>query len=146
MKKLLTPTLDLLTLSFIVMMHYRVPGFRVIPDPWHLAGVLFLLFGLLLLASSFFMFLKYKTPMSYTHSSRLITSGVFALSRNPIYLGKVFLMTGLAIITAHLVSLLAVVVYIILYHAWVIPMEERLLQQTFGHAYMKYRKKVRRWL
>lgn len=146
MKKLLTPTLDLLTLGLIVMIHYFVPGYRVILYPWHMAGVLVLLPGLFLMASSFFMFQKYKTPMSHTRSSRLITSGVFSLSRNPIYLGKVFLMTGLAIITAHLFSLLVVVVYIILYHAWVIPMEERLLQQTFGYAYMKYRKKVRRWL
>ncbi len=146
MKRLLTPVLDLLTLLFIVMMHYHVRDFRVIPEPWHLAGVLFLLFGLLLLAGSFFIFLKYKTPMSYTRSSHLITSGVFALSRNPIYLGKALLMAGLAVITAHLFSLLAVAAYILLYHVLVIPMEERLLHETFGRSYREYQKKVRRWL
>jgi protein-S-isoprenylcysteine O-methyltransferase Ste14 len=80
------------------------------------------------------------------HSSRIVTSGIYAYSRNPIYLGCFVLIVGRGLIYASvLVLLLAVTMLLVLYWA-VIVEEEKYLERRFGEEYMSYKRSVRRWL
>ncbi len=79
-------------------------------------------------------------------STALVTTGLYALTRNPIYLG--FALTYLALAVG-LDSPLAVILMIpclLVVDRFVIRREERYLRARFGPAYDQYLRKVRRWL
>lgn len=79
-------------------------------------------------------------------ADRLVTGGVFALSRNPIYLGNTLLLAGagLALPSAWLVA--AAPVAAVLVDRLAIRREERHLAARFGAAYAAYTARVPRWL
>jgi protein-S-isoprenylcysteine O-methyltransferase Ste14 len=83
------------------------------------------------------------TPMPTTV---LVTSGLYAYSRNPIYIALSLIYLGLAIGADSVWSVifLAPVLFVIRYG--VIAREERYLEHKFGCAYTDYRKRVRRWI
>jgi protein-S-isoprenylcysteine O-methyltransferase Ste14 len=86
--------------------------------------------------------------ISRTRADRLgplVSSGPFALVRNPLYLGNIALWVGFAL-TARLVWL-APVILILLgleYHA-IVRWEEQLLESRLGQAYREYASRVPRW-
>jgi protein-S-isoprenylcysteine O-methyltransferase Ste14 len=87
--------------------------------------------------------------ISRTRSDRLgplVSSGPFALIRNPLYVGNILLWTGLAI-SAQLVWLAPVFVVLLAleYHA-IVRWEEGLLAQRIGEPYSQYAARVPRWL
>ena len=79
-------------------------------------------------------------------TTRLITEGVFAYSRNPIYLGAILIFAGLGFLL-NILWFLTVLLPIILVvrQALVLP-EEEYLDGLFGEEYRAYKSGVRRWL
>jgi len=86
------------------------------------------------------------SPNPMRASTALVTAGPYRVSRNPIYVGYVFLHLGVAFLanTAWLLATLPPVLYLL--RRLVILREERYLEATFGDAYRGYRGRVRRWL
>ncbi len=78
-------------------------------------------------------------------TSRIVSSGVFSISRNPLYLGIVILIIGLSLIINSWWVLVLLVIEIILCHIILIFPEERYLASTFGSYYEEYRRSVYRW-
>jgi protein-S-isoprenylcysteine O-methyltransferase Ste14 len=79
-------------------------------------------------------------------ATTLITSGPFALSRNPIYLAEALLLAGVAL-TFNKLSFLAIVpVFMLAVTKLAIQGEERHLAAKFGQSYRDYCDRVRRWL
>ncbi len=78
-------------------------------------------------------------------TSRIVTSGVFSISRNPLYLGLVIINLGLYLVINSWWVLILLLVEIILCHIILISPEERYLASTFGEEYEKYRRSVYRW-
>jgi protein-S-isoprenylcysteine O-methyltransferase Ste14 len=76
----------------------------------------------------------------------VVTSGVFALSRNPIYLGMVLLCFGIALIAGSLWLLLLTPILAAVLHYGVIAREESYLEHKFGADYLRYKTRVRRWI
>jgi protein-S-isoprenylcysteine O-methyltransferase Ste14 len=79
-------------------------------------------------------------------ASELVSTGVYAFTRNPMYLGMALVLLGWAIYLSSVASLagpLAFVAYITRYQ--IIP-EERVLAGLFGDRFAEYRARVRRWL
>ncbi len=113
---------------------------------WILA-ILFMGGGIGLMAHCLMVFKKAKTniePWKPTH--RLITSGVYRFSRNPIYLSLVLIGIGVACAANSVWNLLMLVPFIGAIHWAVILREERYLEQKFGKDYLAYKKQVRRWV
>ena len=80
------------------------------------------------------------------HSSKVVTSGIYAYSRNPIYLGWFILIAGIGFRNANpFVLAMALTMILLLYWA-VILEEEKYLENRFGEEYLRYKKSVRRWL
>ena len=67
-------------------------------------------------------------------------------TRNPIYLGIVLGLIGLAIASDSLLLLLTLVPFVLVIRYGVAAREEAYLQRKFGDAYRRYRSRVRRWL
>jgi len=75
----------------------------------------------------------------------LITNGMFAISRNPIYVCFLFFLFGLFLVHRHIIITAAFVVFTLAIHRQVLR-EERFLAQHYGAEYDDYRRRVRRYI
>lgn len=103
--------------------------------------------GVMLMAAGISQFRRAGTNVPPTRpTTALVTNGVYALSRNPLYLSASLLMAGIAVTTdrAWILILLAPVLVVMRYG--VIGREERYLERKFGEDYRAYKARVRRWL
>jgi len=105
-------------------------------------GAIFDLSGLLT-------FLRAKTtvnPMKPHTSSALVKTGIYKITRNPMYVGLAFVLSGWCIYLNSPTALIGVAGFILYIHALQILPEERMLITLFGEEYMEYQSTVRRWL
>lgn len=84
-------------------------------------------------------------PFRPERASCLVTDGVFARSRNPVYLGDVLLLAAWAVWLGNLVALPLPALFVAWMERWQIPAEEAALRARFGPRYAAYRARVRRW-
>lgn len=84
-------------------------------------------------------------PTAPEKSSRLVQTGIFAFSRNPMYLGFSLILLALAIYIQTLAAFILLIVFVRYLHYFQIKPEERMLSQLFGQEYIDYCKRVRRW-
>ncbi|CAI86190.1 MULTISPECIES: isoprenylcysteine carboxylmethyltransferase family protein [Pseudoalteromonas] len=85
-------------------------------------------------------------PSKPEQATNLVTSGVYRFSRNPMYVGFVFILLGWGIWLSSLWALLCVAGFIAYLTLFQIIPEERALTQLFGEDYIQYKNKVKRWL
>lgn len=85
-------------------------------------------------------------PRHPERTARIVTHGIYRFSRNPMYLGFVLLLLGLAIALQSAVGLPVTAVAASFLHRFQIAPEERWLSERFGAEYVAYRARVRRWL
>jgi protein-S-isoprenylcysteine O-methyltransferase Ste14 len=76
----------------------------------------------------------------------LVTGGLFAISRNPMYLGFAVALVGWAIALGSIIGWAAPLLFLLAADRWYIPFEEVLMQQTFGDDYQIYRRRTMRWI
>ena len=76
----------------------------------------------------------------------LVTRGAFSISRNPMYVGMVFGLLGIAIYVGTLPFFLVAVAQFCILNYGFIPFEEEKMERQFGDEYRAYCKRVRRWL
>jgi len=92
---------------------------------------------------------KVKTtvnPMKPHEASTLVNSGVYRITRNPMYVGLAFVLTAWAVYLNSLQALLGVLGLMLYIHGFQILPEERALIKVFGEEYLEYRSRVRPWL
>jgi protein-S-isoprenylcysteine O-methyltransferase Ste14 len=80
------------------------------------------------------------------HASSLVTWGVYAISRNPMYLGGLTMLLGWAIYLSNALAFLFLPVYVLYLNRFQIAPEERVLTSLFGETYVAYQARARRWL
>jgi len=78
-------------------------------------------------------------PLKPETASSLVSSGIYQVSRNPMYVGFVFLLLAWA-------ALGVIPVFILFIHRFQIVPEERALTEIFGSEFTSYQSAVRRWL
>jgi protein-S-isoprenylcysteine O-methyltransferase Ste14 len=112
--------------------------------PW--IGVLFLLTGLALLLWSLVSFgQSFRIGIDADHPDQLITTGVFALCRNPIYVAFAFVLLGQFLIFSNWILLVYLGAAIWLFHHQVLR-EEEYLKKHYGGEYTEYCNRVRRYI
>ncbi len=88
-----------------------------------------------------------NTPFDVRKSpSALIVDGLYRFSRNPSYVALVLLFIGLGVALSNLWVLIALVPATLIIDRYVIPEEERRLEEVFGEEFRAYKARVRRWL
>ena len=127
----------------------RVPGLslgdtaRIVPAVVLAAGGLgFILVSTLALRRS----RTTVNPLKPETASALVTSGIYQISRNPIYVGFALILVGWAAYLASPLALIGVVVFVLFINRFQIAPEERAMVKLFGAEFGNYRAKVRRWL
>lgn len=122
-------------------------AWRHITDPAQLAGIAVALAGLVLVAICLGLFRRFRTrPEPWQPDQALIASGVYKLSRNPMYLGMALLCLGIGIFFESLAGIVLLGVVLVVIDRYVVAREEAYLARRFGTEYEAYRAKVRRWL
>jgi protein-S-isoprenylcysteine O-methyltransferase Ste14 len=112
-------------------------------------GILVFGISILFLSLSILSFKKARTtltPLAPERANSLVQSGVFAISRNPIYLALLIFLLSFAIVLANAYSLSGLLVFYIYLTQFQIKPEERVLKKLFGAEYEEYLTRVRRWL
>ena len=105
--------------------------------------------GLVIEAIAVGAFFRAKTtvnPLAPRKSAALVTDGLYRFSRNPMYLGMLILLAGVAVWIGHLLAPVFLIFFVILINELQIKPEEAALEERFGDAYRAYKSRVRRWL
>jgi protein-S-isoprenylcysteine O-methyltransferase Ste14 len=85
-------------------------------------------------------------PHRPQETSALVSSGVYRLSRNPMYVGLLFVLIAWAVFLSSAWSLVGPFAFVLYISRFQIFPEERVLAAKFGEAYAAYKSRVRRWL
>jgi len=112
-------------------------------------AIVLLVTGLLIAGAAAISFIRASTtinPLRPSRASQLITNGVFAFSRNPIYLGDLLILAALAVWLGNAINGLWLPVFVWYISRFQIAPEEEALTRIFGARYAAYCKRVRRWL
>jgi protein-S-isoprenylcysteine O-methyltransferase Ste14 len=82
----------------------------------------------------------------FTQSTALVTGGIYRWTRNPMYLGMMSGLIGLAVLLGTLSAFLPIPLFVWqIRRKFVLP-EEAFLEGIFGGRYLEYKARVRRWL
>ena len=112
-------------------------------------SVLILLVGTLILISPVFKFIKSKTtvnPVKFKKVNKLVTSGIYKYSRNPMYLGMILIIISTSIYYLNYYSLVTPFIFYFWINRFQIKREEIFLTEKFGKEYLLYMSKTRRWI
>lgn len=77
--------------------------------------------------------------------THVVSTGIYAFTRNPMYLGHLVFLTGLAITFWSILGLVLLVVNIVWFHSRVLR-DEAQMKQRFGSVYSAYMSRVKRWI
>jgi protein-S-isoprenylcysteine O-methyltransferase Ste14 len=118
-----------------------------ISAPWSYCGVPLIVAGVVLAGLSARAFRTAGTPViPFTPSTALVTSGFYCYTRNPMYLGMLVLLVGVALLFGSVGALWPVPLFALVIRQRFIVPEERFLEEIFGDSYRIYKERVRRWL
>jgi protein-S-isoprenylcysteine O-methyltransferase Ste14 len=112
-----------------------------------IGGVLILAgIGVMLHCSQVFRSLGQGTPVPIEPPTKLVQTGLYRQSRNPIYVADVAVWLGIFLVEGHLALLVYTGLMLALLQAAVVWWEEPVLAERFGAEYADYRRRVPRWL
>lgn len=151
MQKLLikrNPPFYFTMLLVLDILYYLLPIPILFKGNYYNAIALVLVFiGMILNLYTSGMFGKYKTTILPTKNPTIfIQTGPFKISRNPIYLGMLLMLLGLAILSGSILLFISPIILFLILNFVFIPTEEKNLAKQFGTSYQNYKDKVRRWI
>ena len=110
-------------------------------------GLLFLLSGIVLAASAARLFSKAKTGIvPFSESTKLVVSGAYRFTRNPMYLGMFFCLIGVTLLVNNVLGLLVLLLFFFIIRQKFVLKEEVQMQETFGDDYAQFKARIRRWI
>ena len=113
----------------------------------NLIGIIGLLISIGIFLSGFNIFKSYNENPNPTSTSKvLIKTGIFAYTRNPIYLSFIIFFISMFLIFENVAYILTAFGLSIWIHYWIIRLEENYLQNLFSDEFLSYRRSVKRWL
>ena len=139
----------LITLICILIIYFFEKEFIFFED-WNIyISGFFLLWGLIVIAFAVFKFAKTKTtvdPTKPSKTSSLVISGIYRITRNPMYLGMLFLIISFTFYKLSLAGAIIIPSFIFYINKYQIDPEEYEMRKKFGENFEDYCKKVDRWI
>ena len=114
-----------------------------------LTSILILLIGILILIIPVSKFIKSKTtidPIKFKKVNKLVTSGIYKYSRNPMYLGLLLIVISSSILYLNIYSVITPMIFYYWINRFQIKREEIFLTEKFGKEYLLYMTRTRRWI
>ncbi|MFM9936629.1 MAG: methyltransferase family protein [Novosphingobium sp.] len=143
------PLVTLITGAVMAGASYLVPP-APLPYPVRLGGLaLVMVVGGVFGARAIAAFGRARTtinPVDIDAASTLVTTGIYGVSRNPMYVGLTSLLLALALGLGNAWLLLGPLGFALYITRFQILPEERAMAARFGETYAAYRSRVRRWL
>lgn len=110
-------------------------------------GIILIIVGVTLVIFTRREFTRYGQPTDPgLATSKIITTGVFSFSKNPLYLGGILFLTGISFLLQLTWGLILLVPSIVACHYILIVPEEKYLAEKFGEQYREYTATVHRWV
>lgn len=126
-----------------------IPGIEIAVPIRMITAIVALIVGIGFCLLGVLSFRRAKTtvnPLKPETASSLVSSGIYRVSRNPMYVGFALFLTAWAIYLASPWSLIGVLGFVLYMNRFQIVPEERAMAVLFGEAFVIYKSKVRRWL
>ena len=140
----------IVTLAFGLMIYFSR---NIFPDInniiFYILSLFFIILGPFILISAVRSFKAEQTtinPININNASSLVISGVFKYSRNPMYLGMVFILLALSFRFNLVGGILFTSIFIMYITKFQIIPEEAAMKTIFGEDFNKYKNKTRRWI
>ena len=142
-KQILPPTYLVIALILMVILHFAFPLIKIIPLPWSVLGLIPIIFGgILNFLADASLHKAGTTVKPFEESTALNTDSVYGISRHPMYLGFVLILAGVSILLGSLSPWVIIPVFAILMEVVFIRVEESMLDEKFGSAWLEYKKNV----
>ena len=142
------PPLVALTLCFLINYTKNIfPKIEI--GSKDIFGSIIIIFGISIIISAIILFKKYKTtiaPFKPSNATKLIVSGVYKFSRNPMYLGLLLVLSGISTILNPIGGLFLIPLFILYLNLFQIIPEENAMINLFKDEFLEYKKNVRRWI
>lgn len=123
------------------------PGFGLPSEARLTAGLLLAIAGAALIIAAAVHFRRAKTHIEpWKPTTAIVTTGVYRVSRNPIYLGLALGYLALSLLADSMIAMVMLPVALAVMHYGVILREEKYLDIKFGEEYRAFKRRVRRWL
>jgi protein-S-isoprenylcysteine O-methyltransferase Ste14 len=134
-------------ISIFVQRQFPIEKSLFNSDTAHISGVIFVSIGLAFLFPALIKFFRTKnTLITIKPANSLQTSGIYSITRNPMYIGLLSLYIGIAFFKGNYWTFIFIPFVILIVTNFVILKEERYLERAFGSEFIAYKKKVRRWI
>ena len=143
------PILMLFAAGLMWALDHWMPLGQWMSAQWNRLGGLVAAVGIAIAVAAFARFRQIGTtvnPVDPSKASRLVTDGVFRVSRNPMYLGLLLLLIGWAVWLGSISPLVVPPLFVFAITVVQIIPEERALNRNFGEEYVSYRRSVARWI
>ena len=135
----------LLVISYVVG-EFILPKYPII-YLFNMIGLIGFIISVIFFFSGFNLFKSYKEdPKPTSDTKRLIKTGIFAYTRNPIYLAFVLFNFSMFLVFENVMYLLSSLGLFIWINNYVIKSEEEYLKNKFGDEFVRYCGAVKRWL
>lgn len=85
-------------------------------------------------------------PHKPEKASRLVTNGIYSISRNPMYTGLLLMLVGYGFYLGNGLAFALLPLFMGYMNRYQITPEEKVMEDKFGEEYQKYKSEVRRWL
>ena len=112
-------------------------------------SVLLLICGIIIIRTAVLSFNKHQTtinPLNLTKTSTLVNTGIFKYTRNPMYLGMVFILLSIALKFNIYGGLIVILLFFFFITKFQIIPEEKAMEKPFGKKFKNYKKTTKRWL
>ncbi len=111
------------------------------------AGHIFIAMWALITLPTVTQMIRHSTTFS-THgcTSKVLTTGFYGISRNPLYVSLFFVMAAISFYANSYWFILMIPVLWLLLNRLVVVREEKFLEEKFAEEYLQYKAKVRRWI
>ncbi len=144
---MLPPVYFFAAIVLMAALHLLVPVAQLLAVPWSYLGAGLILIGGALNVVCSNMFGRHETTIKpFEEPTVLIAEGPFKYSRNPMYLGGVLILIGIATLLGTLTPFLVLPLFVWTITTKFIAAEEEAMETRFGQDYVEYKRRVRRWL
>jgi protein-S-isoprenylcysteine O-methyltransferase Ste14 len=140
------PAIFIVTLVVAIVLNHCWPIYTI-PQKVRWVGVVLILMGLAAIGGGVSEFRKFKTSfVPIAPAKAMLDKGIFAKTRNPLYLGLLCIYVGVACLFSTVWAFLFLPLVLFAITKLVIVKEEAYLERRFGERYLDYKSRVRRWM
>lgn len=133
----------------VLFINWLLPSWQIQHGLLKTLAIILVAIGLGIELYSVALFVKARTtvnPLKPDKAKTLVISGMYRVTRNPMYLGMLILLVGLVVWIGNVAAIPVLALFVWFITRFQIKPEEQALRGIFGQAFIDYENRVRRWI